>query len=152
MEITQGPDLRRIDRRAATIYFWLGAVDVLIVFSGETITLLLFMIGLYFWVFIAWVAGAAYAAYLSWFGTRRTALRMLSAIALLHVGFGVAYPGVPLPWGGMLNGGLAGQAAQIVCRFGWFATALAMMILAFVARWRDRKFLLEKRTTASHKA
>ena len=147
--IAQTADELRIARRAANLYFWLGAADLLVLLSGETITLLLFMIGLYFWVFVAWVACAAYAAYLSLRRTRDTSLRVLSALALAHVGLGIAHPGVPLPWGGWFGGSLPSEAAQVFCRLSWIATAVAMVVLAYVVRRKGKKLALAGRATGS---
>jgi hypothetical protein len=134
-------DEPRIARRAAAIWFWLALADLGIVFAGETILLLLFMIGLYFWVFLAWAAAAAYAALLSWRHTQRTSLRSISVLALFHLGFAVAYPGVPLPWGGSFGGGMPTETAALLCRLGWLATAVAIAVLALLVRRKIRREL-----------
>lgn len=137
-------DEPQITKRAAAIYFWLGVVVLLTIVSGETITLLLYMIGLYFWVFAAWAACAGYASYLSWRYTSRTSLRVLSILAFCHLAFAVAYPGVPLPWGGSLGVGPVSEAVGVFCRLGWIATALAMVVVAFFAYREARKLALAK--------
>jgi hypothetical protein len=142
-------DELRIAKRAAAIYFWLGVAVVLTVVSGETITLLLYMIGFYFWVFVAWAACAAYASYLSWRHTSRTSLRVLSILAFCHLAFAVAYPGVPLPWGGSFGVGPVSEAVGVFCRLGWIATALAMVVLAFFDHRRVKKLALAKPTSQS---
>jgi len=132
-------DELRIAKRAAAIYFWLGVVVLPTVVSGEAVTLLLYMIGVYFWVFVAWAACAAYASYLSWRHTSRTSLRVLSILALCHLAFAVAYPGVPLPWGGSFGVGPVSEAVGVFCRLGWIATALAMVVLAFFVHRKSKK-------------
>jgi hypothetical protein len=135
-------DAHRITKRAAAIYFWLGVIVLLTVVSGETISLFLYMIGFYFWVFLAWAACAAYASYLSWRHTSRTSLRVLSILAFCHLAFAVAYPGVPLPWGGAFGVGPVSEAAGIFFRLGWIATALALAVLAFFVHRKAKKLAL----------
>jgi hypothetical protein len=137
-------DELRITKRAAAVYFWLGVVVLITVVSGETITLLLYMIGFYFWVFVVWAACAAYASYLSWRHTSRVSLRVLSVLALGHLAFAVAYPGVPLPWGGSFGVGPVSEAVGVFCRLGWIATALAMAVLGFLTYRKVKKPALEK--------
>jgi hypothetical protein len=142
-------DELRITKRAAAIYFWLGVAALLTVVSGETMTLLLYMVGFYFWVFVAWAACAAYASYLSWRNTSHVALRALSILALSHLTFAVAYPGVPLPWGGSFGVGPVSEAVGVFCRLGWIATALAMAVLAFFVHRKARKLAPAKPVSQS---
>jgi hypothetical protein len=142
-------DELRIIKRVAAIFLWLGVVALLTVVSGETITLLLYMIGFYFWVFVAWAAGAAYASYLSWRHTSRTSLRVLSILAICHLAFAVTYPGVPLPWGGSFGVGPVSEVAGVFCRLGWIATALAMVVLGFLVYRKAKKLALAKPASQS---
>lgn len=142
-------DELRITKRAAAIYFWLGVVVLLTVVSGETITLLLYMIGFYFWLFVAWAACAAYGSYLSWRNTSRRSLRVLSVLAFCHLAFAVAYPGVPLPWGGSFGVGPVSEAVAVFCRLGWIATALAMVVLAFFVHRKAKELALAEASSQS---
>ena len=142
-------DESRVTKRAAVIYFWLGVVVLLTVVSGETITLFLYMIGFYFWVFVAWAACAAYASYLSWRHTSLTSLRVLSILAFCHLAFAVAYPGVPLPWGGSFGVGPVSEAVGVFCRLGWIATALAMVVLAFFIHRKAKRLALAEPSSQS---
>lgn len=124
------PDARRAARRAAAIWFVLGLVDVLTVFAGETLLLLLFMIGWYFWVFVAWLAAAVYAGWLSARQPGQTALLGIAALAAVNAALAIAYPGVPLPFGGWAGGFVKDGGAQAAVRIAWVATAVAMTLWA----------------------
>ncbi|MCX7894002.1 MAG: hypothetical protein N2544_16745 [Burkholderiales bacterium] len=131
----QPPDPRRAARRAAAIWFVLGLADLLIVFAGETLQLLLFMIGWYFWVFVAWLAAAVYAGWLSARQPGQTALLGIAALAAVNAALAIAYPGVPLPFGGWAGGFVKDGGAQAAVRMAWVATAAAMVVWSIVV-WR----------------
>ncbi len=132
------PDARRAARRAAATWFVLGFVDLLIVFSGETLQLLLFMIGWYFWVFVAWLAAAVYAGWLSVRQPGQTALLAIGALAAANAALAILYPGVPLPFGGWAGGFVKGESAQAAVRIAWIATAAAMTLWAAIVWNRMR--------------
>jgi hypothetical protein len=112
MAASQALKEQRITIRAATIYFWLGLVELLMPFDRNV--LILYNMSLPLWTFSIWAVCAAYATYLSLLETSPSSLRVLATLTFIHLFEELAY-GVFLPWGGTLLSEL-GDAVNAVLR------------------------------------
>lgn len=131
--MSKGLNELRIISRAAAIFFWLGVVELLMGFvAGDRTSLILHMTALPLVSFLAWAAAATYASYLTWRYTHHDALRKLPVFAFLHLASEVGR-GVFLPWGGWLGGGMTGEPQGLLTGLVWVTTALAMVVLGFLA-------------------